>query len=77
MATQSDREPTTFYGACPTCGAGHWADVSATTMCGPSLIVVCQHHFPVSDVELLNSHMFGHDYRKRWAKWRKEAEASA
>jgi hypothetical protein len=66
---------TTFYGDCPTCGVGYWADVTTTTMCGPSLIVVCQHHLPVSDVELLNSGMFAHDNREAWDRWRLESEA--
>lgn len=72
-----DRQPITFYGACPTCGAGYWADVTTTTMCGPTLSVVCQRHLPVSAVELLNSAMFGHDDREAWARWRQESPDAA
>lgn len=72
--SQSDARVTTFYGACPTCNAGYWADVTTTTMCGPTLNVVCQHHIPVSDVELRNSRMFGVEDRSAWADWRAAGE---
>jgi hypothetical protein len=69
------RRATAFYGSCPKCGAGYWADVTTATMCGPTLNVVCQRHVPVGDVELLNAGMFSRDDREAWDRWRVADEA--
>lgn len=74
-----DAVVTTFYGACPECGAGYWADVqggphspdTSNVMCGPTLNVVCQAHHPVADVELRSSGMFSAEDRATWDRWRK------
>lgn len=75
---RSTRQATTFYGSCPKCGAGYWAEVQGgphssdtpNVMCGPTLNVVCQAHHPVADVQLLNSNMFAPVARKQWTEWR-------
>lgn len=70
-------QSTTFYGACPVCGAGYWAEVATgpePQMCGPHVNIVCQAHHPVADVQLGNSHMFVSEDRKRWEQWRREAD---
>lgn len=70
MSQPGEPRTTTFYGSCPQCGAGYWADVTTTTMCGPTLGIVCQKHLPVADVEMLNSGMFSEDDRHKWRVWR-------
>lgn len=45
-------------------------------MCVPTLIVVCQRHVPVSDVELGNSGMFAPDNRGAWDRWRRQSQAA-
>jgi hypothetical protein len=80
---EMSEQATTFYGSCPKCGAGYWADVAGgphspdtpNVMCGPIMHVVCQAHHPVADAELFNSGMFSREDREKWSGWREQVEA--
>jgi hypothetical protein len=42
-------------------------------MCGPSLVMVCQHHLPVGEGKLVNAHGLGAEERTQWAEWEAKA----